>query len=355
MNQETISKQVKEYYGKTLQTSDDLKTNACCTSVSYPLHIKEALKNVHDEVMSKYYGCGLTIPTKLQNLKVLDLGSGSGRDCYLLSQIVGPKGYVVGIDMTKEQLDVANKHLEFHREKFGYSQSNVEFKEGDIQHLRQLNLKENDFDVIVSNCVVNLVTDKEAVLAEAYSLLKEGGEFYFSDVYCNRRLPKHLMADQELWGECLSGAMYWNDFENTAKKVGFADPRVVESSRITIENAELSKKLEGFEFYSVTYRLFKLPQLEPQCEDYGQAIIYRGGVFEQEQNFVLDNHHVFQKGKVELVCGNTYYMLHNTRYKENFEFIGNFETHYGIFTGCGVTAPFSTDTSEQQDASMGCC
>ncbi|MCB0389885.1 MAG: methyltransferase domain-containing protein [Bdellovibrionales bacterium] len=352
MDKEKIADQVKDYYGKTLQNSNDLQTNACCTNVFYPNHIKTALQNIHDDVLTKYYGCGLTIPTNLKDLKVLDLGSGSGRDCYILSQLVGENGSVVGVDMTPEQLTVARNHLEYHREKFNYKKSNVEFIEADIQKLRAAGLKENDFDLIVSNCVVNLVPDKRAVLSEAYSLLKEGGELYFSDVYCNRRLPSELMADNELWGECLSGALYWNDFENLAKEVGFKDPRVVESSPITISNPKLEAKLEGFEFYSVTYRLFKLPQLEPHCEDYGQAIIYRGGITEQEKIFKLDDHHVFHKGKVATVCGNTYYMLYSTRFKNHFEFIGNFETHYGIFEGCGVSSPYE---GKSQTEDVGCC
>ncbi|MCB9025577.1 MAG: methyltransferase domain-containing protein [Bdellovibrionaceae bacterium] len=347
--------QVKDYYGKTLKTSEDLKTNACCTNVDYPKHIKKALGKIHDEVMTKYYGCGLTIPTHLEALKVLDLGSGSGRDCYLLSQIVGENGYVVGVDMTPEQLAVAKKYLDFHKENFGYKKSNVEFIEGDIQNLRAAGLKENDFDLIVSNCVVNLVPDKESVLKEAFSLLKEGGEFYFSDVYCSRRLPQTLTNDSEIWGECLGGAMYWNDFENLAKKVGFTDPRVVETSRISINNPKLQEKLSGFEFYSVTYRLFKISQLETHCEDYGQAVIYKGGVKEQEQVFILDNHHTFYKGKVASVCGNSYRMLHDTRYKENFEFIGNWAFHYGIYEGCGVNAPFAETKAEGNSAATNCC
>merc|ERR1719183_1245688 len=118
--------QVKEYYSKTLKTSDDLKTNACKTGAAPPEHIKEAMKNVHDEVHMKYYGCGLCLPDHLEGLSVLDLGCGAGRDVYIAAQLVGKTGRVVGVDMTKEQLDVANKHKEWHAEKFGYS--NVDFK-----------------------------------------------------------------------------------------------------------------------------------------------------------------------------------------------------------------------------------
>jgi len=232
----TIHDNVKEYYGKELQSTTDLKTNACCTSVAPPLEIKEALKNIHPEVLDKYYGCGLTIPSEVKGLRILDLGSGSGRDCYIAAQLVGEVGEVVGVDMTTEQLDVANKHIEYHREKFGYAKSNVEFVKGNIENLDELPFKPESFDLIISNCVINLAANKDKVLADAFKLLKPGGEMYFSDVYSDRRIPLDLQNDQVLWGECLSGALYWNDFMNAARKAGFSDPRVAEDNPITIEN-----------------------------------------------------------------------------------------------------------------------
>ena len=104
--------QVQKYYGETLSHSDDLKTNACCTDESMPDHMKTILANIHDEVMAKYYGCGMVSPQLLKGMKILDLGSGSGKDCYALAQLVGEEGEVVGVDMTDEQLAVANKHID---------------------------------------------------------------------------------------------------------------------------------------------------------------------------------------------------------------------------------------------------
>lgn len=338
---DSISKSVQDYYGKELTTSSDLKTNACCTAFEYPAHIKKALSEIHDEVLIKYYGCGLTIPTTLNHLKVLDLGSGSGRDCYLISKLVGEKGYVTGVDMTEEQLAVANKHISYHQEKFGFKSPNVEFKKGHIEQLDELNFKANSLDLIISNCVINLSTNKQKVLNDCYKLLKQGGEMYFSDVYVNKRIPQELASDPIIYGECLGGALYWNDFMSFAKDAGFTDPRIVEAAPITIENKELEDKLKSYEFYSVTYRLFKIDELEKDCEDYGQAIIYKGSIEEMPDAFLLDRGHYFPKGKVAPVCGNTYLMLQNSRLKEHFEFIGNFETHYGIFPGCGTENPFA--------------
>lgn len=348
----TTHKEVQEYYGSELQKSEDLKTNACCTLTNPPKHIREALNLVADEVQAKYYGCGLTIPSAVEGLRILDLGSGSGRDCYIAGKLVGEDGYVVGIDMTDEQLKVANDHIDYHREAFGYAQSNVEFIKGNIEKLDELNLEQGSFDIIISNCVINLATDKLKVLKDAYDLLKPGGEMYFSDVYSDRRIPQSLQNDRVLWGECLSGALYWNDFLNIAKKVGFGDPRAVEDKPVTIENEEVEVLVGDISFYSVTYRLLKIEGLESDCEDYGQAVSYKGGVPESEMAFTLDDHHYFPKGKMMTVCGNTYKMLHDTRFKQYFDFYGTWDVHYGIFEGCGGNMPFS-ETSSGEAAS--CC
>ena len=117
---------VKDYYGNGLKGSSDLATTACCTADAMPVHLRPLVTNIHEEIREKFYGCGSPIPHSLEGATVLDLGCGTGRDCYLLSQLVGPKGKVIGIDMTKEQLDVARRHQDYHAKKFGFS--NVEFR-----------------------------------------------------------------------------------------------------------------------------------------------------------------------------------------------------------------------------------
>ncbi|MEO1518277.1 MAG: methyltransferase domain-containing protein [Bacteroidota bacterium] len=346
-------KEVQAYYGQELTGSDDLQTNACCTITPPPPHIRQALGQVHEEVQNKYYGCGLTIPYELEGLRILDLGSGSGRDCYIASQLVGQEGFVVGVDMTDEQLALANQYIDHHMEVFGYNRSNVKFLKGNIEQLDQLELEEGSFDLIISNCVINLATDKQKVLRDAHRLLKPGGELYFSDVYCDRRIPTHLQQDPVLWGECLSGAMYWNDFLKASRIAGFTDPRCVESHSISLENEELEEKLAGYQFFSVTYRLFKIDGLEEDCEDYGQAIRYKGSIEGQANAYQLDGHHLFPAGKVMPVCGNTYLMLQATRFEKHFDFFGSFDTHYGIYEGCGGNMPFQAES--QSDASESCC
>ena len=98
---------VKNYYGKVLKSSEDLKASACCDGGGVPLHLEPLLANVHEDVRAKYYGCGIVVPAALEAARVLDLGSGSGRDVYMIAQLVGPEGEVVGVDMTDEQLETA--------------------------------------------------------------------------------------------------------------------------------------------------------------------------------------------------------------------------------------------------------
>ncbi|MEW2911732.1 methyltransferase domain-containing protein [Leisingera sp. JC11] len=344
---------VQTYYGEVLQGSDDLQTNACCTPDDMPDHVKAVLSKIHDEVLTRYYGCGLIAPEALEGARILDLGCGAGRDVYALSALVGEHGKVVGVDMTPAQLEVARRHQDYHAEAFGYAKSNVEFHHGYIETLEELDLEPASFDIIVSNCVINLATDKGAVLRGAHHLLKEGGEMYFSDVYADRRVPKAMAEDEVLYGECLSGALYWNDFLTIAKESGFKDPRMVTSRLLTIENPVLEKRVQPLKFLSATYRLFKLPALEPACEDYGQAVIYKGTIEHAPHVFALDDHHVIEAGKVFPVCGNTWMMLQDTRLAPHFEFIGNFDTHYGIFAGCGGNSPFNG--LEQDGAAPGCC
>ena len=346
---------VKDYYGKTLQSTADLKTAACCTSEAIPAFLKPLLANIHDEVMSKYYGCGLIAPLALEGARILDLGCGSGRDVYALAQMAGPEGEVVGVDMTPAQLEVARRHEDWHREKFGFKTSNVRFLDGYIEKLDALDLEPASFDVIVSNCVVNLSTDKRAVLSGVRHLLKPGGEFYFSDVYADRRVPEALSKDPVLYGECLSGALYWNDFLTLARQAGFADPRLVTSRAFGVNDPGLAAKLGPIRFFSATYRLFNLDGLEPACEDYGQAVIYKGGLDQAPDQFLLDAHHLIEKGKVFPVCGNTWRMLKDTRFAPWFDFIGNFDTHYGIFEGCGSSLPFEAADTPRNGSSGSCC
>jgi arsenite methyltransferase len=351
---------VKKYYGEVLERTEDLKTSACCTVEAPPKHIAEALGRVHSEVSSRYYGCGMVVPEALEGRKILDLGCGTGRDCYMLAQLVGPTGKVVGIDMTDEQLAIARQYQDYHADAFGFASANVEFHNGYIEKLDELPLEPDSFDIIVSNCVINLSPDKASVLRGAYRLLKPGGELYFADVYADRRVPSVVANDPVLYGECLGGALYWNDFIHLAQGAGFLDPRLVNSREIELTDDHIKDAVQGVRFYSANYRLFKIAELEKACEDYGQAVVYRGTIPHHPDRFALDEHHVIDKGRVFAVCGNTYDILASGRFAEHFDFIGDKTRHIGIFPGCGTVLPFGTTSdsvgeSQVSAASGACC
>ena len=326
--------QVQDYYGTQLKTSQDLLTNACCTD-DIPLAHRRILAQLAPEVLDKYYGCGVCIPEAIEGLTVLDLGSGSGRDVYLLSKLVGERGHVIGVDMTEEQLDVARRHIDFHTEKFGYAQPNVEFRHGYIEDLAAAGLPDNSVDLVVSNCVLNLSTDKEATYREIFRVLKPGGELFIADVFADRRIPETLRQDPVLYGECLSGAMYTEDFRRLLLTLGVHDYRQFSGRRLTINNPEIEAKVGNIGFYSLTVRAFKL-DLEDKCEDHGQVATYLGTVHGQATQFVLDDHHTFETGRPMLVCGNTAAMLEATRYAPHFRVLGDMSQHFGLFD-CGTS------------------
>lgn len=330
-----LKEDVKLYYGETLTGSSDLKTTACCTPDSIPEHIREVLSAVADEIKEKYYGCGSPIPLAVEGLKALDIGCGTGRDSYTLSRLVGEKGFVYGIDMTEKQIGVAERYLEEQTRRFGYREPNVKFIHDYIENVGNY-FKEESLDLVVSNCVVNLVEDKEAVLREIYRMLKRGGEFYFSDIYSDRRTPEDLRKDPTLYAECLGGALYQKDFERLSKKVGFIDPRIVSKRVVAITNREIKELVGNVTFYSITYRLWKLEGLDEGCEDYGHIAVYRGGLRHAPFSFELDGSHVFEKDRPEKVCGNTALMLSATRFRQYFQVLGSFDVHFGEFNACAA-------------------
>lgn len=350
---------VRHYYGQELQSSADLRTSACCDADAVPVALRPLLARIHPEVSARYYGCGLVCPPLLEGCRVLDLGCGAGRDVYLLSQLVGERGEVVGVDMTAEQLAVARQHQAFHAQAFGFD--NVRFLEGTIERLDQLPLESGSFDVVVSNCVLNLSTDKAAVLRGVKRLLRQGGEFYFSDVYADRRLDDALRSDPVLYGECLGGALYWPDFLRLAREAGFPDVRLVSDRPLEISDAALAARLGDARFHAATVRLFQLDALEETCEDHGQAVIYQGTLAGDPHHFDLDDHHRFETGRVVTVCGNSFRMLAETRFAPHFRFVGDFSRHFGPFPGCGGGLPFrgagSAQASSAQEGSgaSGCC
>ncbi|XP_056136667.1 arsenite methyltransferase [Lampris incognitus] len=354
----TIHADVKDYYGKVLKKTSDLKSNACVTpTLPIPAFIHQALKKVHPEVTARYYGCGLVVPESLEGCRILDLGSGSGRDCFMLSQLVGERGHVTGIDMTEDQLEVARKYVDYHMQEFCYKKPNVSFVQGYIEALSKAGLEPSSFDIIISNCVVNLSPDKKQVLTEAYRVLKEGGELYFSDVYSSGRLSDEIKNHKVLWGECIGGTLWWEDLLQIAEEVGFSRPRLVTASVITVDNKELQEILGDFKFVSATFRLFKIRKDNTKaCQ-----IIYNGNITGVEESFHFDCQYTFKVDEVVAIDGELARILSQSRFAEDFTFQppGASSDLCGVKLKASIVNPFELSkqmgTKNPGSTTGGCC
>ncbi len=264
---------VRDYYGARLGSSGDLRTDACCDMTAVPAAARKLLANIHPDVTARYFGCGTVIPDGLAGATVVDLGCGTGRDVYLLAQLVGPEGRVIGIDMTPEQLAVARETLPWHRARFGAECPAIEFHEGLIEHLDALPVAAGLVDVIVSNCVINLAQDKGAVFRGARRLLRPEGAVHFADVYADRPVPTELRADPVLLGECLSGALDWEGFERLVAASGFAPPELLASRPLGVTDPTLLARLGEIRFTAATCRLSATARpgaMPPGHPDFGE-------------------------------------------------------------------------------------
>lgn len=318
---------LREYYGRRLKKTDDLSTNACCAD-STAARFPDIMKLIPAEVKDRNYGCGCSIPDDdLDGLTVLDLGSGAGLDAFIVSRLVGPRGRVIGIDMTDEQLDIARRNNAPVTAAFGFERPNVEFHKGFIETLEMV--ESDSVDLVISDCVVNLSPRKDRVLAAIWRVLKDGGEFYISDIVADRRVPTRLREDALLVAECLGGALYENDLRDIVENAGFLDPRQVSRSLVEQDVAG-----EPIRFYSITFRGFKFEQaLDRRCEDYGQIATYRGNCRGSEARFRLDDHHEFERDRPIAVCRNTARFVSDTRLSRYFEVTAQ-RQHFGLFP-CG--------------------
>lgn len=342
-NVELLRAHLKEYYGRHLKSQNDLKQKACCTD-EVKNRYSEILKMIPAEVKEKYYGCGCPIPDDdLRRLTILDLGSGSGVDAFIISYLVGSEGFVHGIDMTPSQVKIASQNAASVMTNFGFTKSNVAFNEEFIESADCI--PDSSIDLVVSNCVINLSPRKDLVFRTIWRVLKDGGEFYVSDIVSDRRLPEKIRNDEDLIAECLGGAEYENDWIDMIQESGFLDPRVV-------SRREVQKDVSGVPsvFYSLTMRGFKfLEKLDRRCEDYGQIATYNGKLQVQQARFMLDDHHIFESHRPTPVCRNTARMLTETRLKKYFD-VTQPIAHFGLFP-CGPT----TSSSPAVSTGTSCC
>jgi SAM-dependent methyltransferase len=324
---DSLREHLRAYYGRHLKKQSDLSQKACCTDATQQRH-GEILKLIPEAVRERHYGCGCPIPgDDLTGLSVLDLGSGAGVDAFIVSHKVGPTGFVHGIDMTDEQLAVANGHAGEVARKFGLEQPNTRFHKDFIEVAGPI--PDNSIDLVISDCVINLSPRKDLVFQTIQRVLREGGEFYISDIAADRRVPDSIREDPELIAECLGGAQYEHDWFDQMRDAGFADPRVFER-RI----AQTDVKGEPIIFSSLTVRAFKFSEpLDRRCEDYGQFATYRGNAPGSEARFLFDDHHLFEALRPTAVCRNTARMIGETRLGKYFDVTPPVK-HFGLFP-CG--------------------
>lgn len=296
-----------------------------------PRRVAQILETLPAEVVECFSGCGSPIPEAIRGRRLLDLGCGTGRDAFVCASLAGPDGFVMGLDREPELLAVARRNVEEAMVRFGHSEPNVAFRQGLIEDLAAAELEDEGFDVVISNRALNLVPRKLSVLQEVYRVLKPGGEFYFADVYTDRRLPAEIGNDPEVLREQLGGALYVGDLVRKARRAGFADPRIVQRRPLTLADPDLHARLGGVVFWTVTFRLFKIPDLEDGEEDYGQAARYMGTIPGCAHHFCLDAESCFETGRTLRVGGNTDRILRTSRFAPHFELLGDRRRHFGPF------------------------
>lgn len=301
---------------------------ALCCPVSYD---DRYLKALPKEIIEKDYGCG--DPTRFVEAgeSVLDLGSGAGKICYMLSQKVGATGKVIGVDFNDPMLKLARSYIPHMADQLGYA--NVHFVKGRIQDLaldldmaqawlethpvRSVEdvaafeaecarlraghplIEDASIDVVVSNCVLNLVQveQKKQLFREIRRVLRPGGRAVISDIVCDEAPPSHLVQDPELWSGCISGAFREDEFLEMFEQAGFY------GCEILVREKQPWQVVDGFEFRSMTVRAFA--GKEGPCLERNQAVVYRG----PWKKVIDDDGHTLVRGHRMAVCDKTYRLL----------------------------------------------
>ena len=306
-----------------------------CCPIDYDRSLLEAIP---EEVIERDYGCGDPSRYVRPGETVLDLGSGGGKICFIASQIVGPEGRVIGVDMNDEMLGLARDSAPRVAEKIGFA--NVEFLRGRIQDLaldadrieswlndhpvkslqdltrleeekarlsrEQPLVPDDSIDLIVSNCVLNLVreAEKNQLIEEMYRVLRPGGRIAVSDIVSDEFVPPHLKNDPELWSGCISGAFQELDFLRRLEEAGF------HGIAIDKWESEPFAVVEGIEFRSVTITAMK--GKEGPCLEAGHAVLYKG----PWKRVADDDGHTLERGVRTAVCAKTFRILTSGPYAD---------------------------------------
>jgi arsenite methyltransferase len=313
---------------------------ALCCPVSYDAKLLEAIPT---EVVERDYGCGDPSKHLRAGETVLDLGSGTGKICFMAAQIVGPTGRVIGVDMNDDMLALARGAAPEVARRIGYA--NTEFRKGKIQdllldrdavdgwlrshpvgseqdlvaleaataELRQSRplVADSSIDVVVSNCVLNLVTqaDKGQLFRELHRVLKRGGRVVISDIVSDEDSPAELQRDPELWSGCISGAYREDAFLEAFEAAGFYGVTILERGK------QPWRTVNGIEFRSITVAAYK--GKDGACLDQKHAVIYRGP-WRQVQD---DDGHVLRRGVRMAVCEKTFAIYAREPYRSHVDLV----------------------------------
>ncbi len=237
-NNESLKDIVKKKYGQIARRAEDASSCgcSCCGGEPAEFCVSDEYSGLDGYLPEADLGLGCGLPTIFADIKpgdtVVDLGSGAGNDAFVVRSIVGESGRVVGIDMTREMVERARGNAE----KLGYA--NVEFKLGDIEALP---LQDGSSDVVVSNCVLNLVPDKAKGFAEIYRILKPGAHFCISDIVIEGRLPEKMKDFAEMYAGCVAGALARGEYLETIRRAGFKNVEVKTSKKIELPDDLLEK------------------------------------------------------------------------------------------------------------------
>ena len=326
-----VQSSVQDRYGNGAEACE----SSLCCAVSYD---PKYLKIIPSEVIERDYGCGDPSKYCREGETVLDLGSGGGKICFIASQIVGESGQVIGVDMTPNMLKLARESAPKVAAAVGYD--NVTFKRGHIEDLKtdldlvdkflaehpvaavgdyeellqeierigreEPMIADNSVDVIVSNCVLNLVSDakKRHLFEEMYRVLKVGGRIAISDIVSDEPSPPHLKDDPKLWSGCISGALQEAEFLHMLEEVGFY------GLAFDVYEDKPWQVVEGIEYRSVTVTAYK--GKEGPCIEKNQAVIYKGPWARVED----DDGHVLCRGERMAVCEKTFNIMMSEPYQD---------------------------------------
>jgi len=322
---------VRDRYGTAAEAAEP----ALCCPVSYDA---KYLKVIPDEIIERDYGCGDPSQYLKPGDHVLDLGSGGGKICYIASQVVGPDGYVVGVDINDQMLKLARQYQDEVASRIGFR--NTDFRKGRIQDL-QLNMElfeqhlqqhpvssaadwlaaeeaaaelrvksplvaSDSMDAVVSNCVLNLVRneDRHQLFAEVFRVLKRGGRAIISDIVSDEDVPTNLQNNAELWSGCISGAFREDRFLEAFEAAGFYGLEIVNRQE------EAWAVVDGIEFRSLTVRAWK--GKEGPCLDRHQAVVYNG----PWKTVTDDDGHKLFRGERMAVCDKTFKLYTSAPYAD---------------------------------------